>query len=56
MEASDGNVRGVVETLVKVVEALGAAGIDLIGENQRSDGGGRGVRLRTPGSPPPSPT
>ena len=56
MEASGGNVRGVVETLIKVVEALDAAGIDLIGENQRSDGGGRGVRLRTPGSLPPSPT
>ena len=56
MEASGGNVRGVVETLIKVVEALDAAGIDLIGENQRSDGGGRGVRLRTPGSPLPSPT
>ena len=56
MEASGGNVRGVVETLIKVVEALDTAGIDLIGENQRSDGGGRGVRLRTPGSPPPSPT
>jgi predicted transcriptional regulator len=46
MEASDGNVRGVVDSLVKVVAALEAAGIDLIGEDARSEGGGRGVRLR----------
>ena len=27
MEASDGNVRGIVETLTKVIEALNAAGV-----------------------------
>jgi predicted transcriptional regulator len=48
MEASDGVVRGTVETLTKVIEALGEAGIDLIGDNARSDAGGRGVRLRRP--------
>ena len=46
MEASDGNVRGVVDSLVKVVAALEAAGIELIGEDARSESGGRGVRLR----------
>ena len=46
MEASQGNVRGIVDTLTKVIEALEAAGIELIGENARSDSGGRGVRLR----------
>ena len=46
MEASDGVVRGTVETLTKVVEALNRAGVDLIGEAARSDSGGRGVRLR----------
>jgi transcriptional regulator with XRE-family HTH domain len=47
MEASDGNnVRGVVDTLVKVVEALNRAGIELIGDNAASTGGGRGVRLK----------
>ena len=46
MEASQGNVRGVVDTLVKVVNALEAAGIELIGENAASTGAGRGVRLR----------
>ena len=48
MEASDGNVRGIVETLTKVIEALNEAGIELIGENARSEAGGRGVRLRRP--------
>ena len=48
MEASDGQVRGVVDTLVKVIAALEAGGIELIGENMVSSGGGRGVRLREP--------
>jgi hypothetical protein len=48
MEASRGNVRGVIDTLIKVVEALNAAGIELIGDNAKSEGGGRGVRLREP--------
>jgi transcriptional regulator with XRE-family HTH domain len=46
MEASAGNVRGVVETLTKVVEAFGRAGIELIGENSVSREGGRGVRFK----------
>ena len=46
MEASQGNVRGVVETLTKIVEALDAAGIELIGNDQPSQGRGRGVRLK----------
>jgi predicted transcriptional regulator len=50
MEASEGNVRGVVDSLMKIVAALEAAGIELIGENMRSDGGGRGVRLRQTGA------
>lgn len=46
MEASDGQVRGVVDTLVKVITALENAGIELLGENAPSVGAGRGVRLR----------
>lgn len=46
MEASDGQVRGVVETLVKVIKALEAAGIEILGENAPSNGIGRGVRLK----------
>jgi hypothetical protein len=36
MEASAGNVRGVVDSLAKVVEALDLAGIELIGDGARS--------------------
>jgi predicted transcriptional regulator len=46
MEASDGTVRGVVDSLTKVVEALHRAGIELIGEGAVSREGGRGVRLK----------
>lgn len=46
MEASGGQVRGVVDTLVKVIRALESAGIELIGQNAPSTGTGRGVRLR----------
>jgi predicted transcriptional regulator len=51
MEASEGNVRSMVETLTKVVTALQDAGIELISDYARSDGSGRGVRLREPGTP-----
>jgi transcriptional regulator with XRE-family HTH domain len=51
MEASVGNVRGVVDTLTKVVEAFDRAGIELIGENATSGGGGRGVRFKQPTPP-----
>ena len=47
MEASIGNVRGVIDTLTKVVEALDRAGVELIGDGAASPAGGRGVRLRT---------
>ena len=47
MESSPAMVRGTIDTLARVVDALNAAGVDLIGENTRSDGGGRGVRLRS---------
>jgi transcriptional regulator with XRE-family HTH domain len=46
MEASDGQVRGVVDTLVKVITAIEGAGVELLGENAPSTGVGRGVRLR----------
>jgi len=51
MEASGGNVRGIVESLTRVVDALNRAGVELIGENARSDDGGRGVRLKQPTPP-----
>ncbi len=46
MEASDGVIRGNVDSLMKLIEALDAAGIELIGEGAASQGGGRGVRLK----------
>jgi transcriptional regulator with XRE-family HTH domain len=48
MEASDGVVRGNVDSLTKLIDALAAAGIELIGEGAVSQGGGRGVRLKGP--------
>jgi transcriptional regulator with XRE-family HTH domain len=50
MEASDGVVRGNVDSLVKLVEALQDAGIELIAEGTTSSHGGRGVRLNAPTS------
>ena len=47
MEASVGDVRGIVDSLVKVVRALDDLGIELIGENAPSAGRGRGVRLKS---------
>lgn len=51
MEASEGNVRGVIDTLTKVVEAFDCAGVALIGDGAASHDGGRGVRLKSPGPP-----
>ncbi len=48
MEASEGTVRGVVESLTRVVEALDRAGVELIGDGAASTSGGRGVRLKEP--------
>jgi len=49
MEASDGQVRGNVDSLVKVVEALERAGVEMIAEGTVSHEGGRGVRLKPTG-------
>jgi transcriptional regulator with XRE-family HTH domain len=46
MEASEGVIRGNVDSLMKLVAALEAAGIELIAESVASNGGGRGVRLK----------
>ncbi len=48
MEASDGVIRGNVDSLMKLVFALDKSGLELIGERAASAGGGRGVRLKTP--------
>ncbi len=46
MEASDGVIRGNVDSLTKLVAALDASGIELIAEGSVSPAGGRGVRLK----------
>jgi transcriptional regulator with XRE-family HTH domain len=48
MEASDGVVRGNIDSLTKLVAAFEAAGIELIADNAASPDGGRGVRLKAP--------
>jgi transcriptional regulator with XRE-family HTH domain len=50
MESSNGLIRGNVDSLMKLVDALAAAGIELIGEGTVSGDGGRGVRLKQKGS------
>ena len=54
MEASEYTVRGVIETLTRVVDALDKAGVELIGDNARSTGDGRGVRFKEAGPRPGS--
>jgi len=49
MEASEGVIRGNVDSLMKLIGALDAAGIELIGEGAVSQQGGRGVRLKAQG-------
>ncbi|MBW8269857.1 helix-turn-helix domain-containing protein [Caldovatus aquaticus] len=46
MEASEGVIRGNVDSLMKLIAALDAAGVVLIAEGAVSPGGGRGVRLK----------
>ena len=46
MEASDGVIRGNVDSLMKLVSALNAVGIELINEGGISQAGGRGVRMK----------
>lgn len=46
MEASEGVIRGNVDSLMKLIAGLDAAGIELIGEGAASTAGGRGVRLK----------
>jgi transcriptional regulator with XRE-family HTH domain len=47
MEASDGVIRGNVDSLMKLIAALDRYGIILIGADMLSPGGGRGVRLKS---------
>src|SRR3981081_974950 len=46
MEASETMVRGNVDSLVKLITALDAAGIEMIDEGAVSNSQGRGVRVK----------
>jgi transcriptional regulator with XRE-family HTH domain len=50
MEASETMIRGNVDSLVKLITALDAAGIEMIDEGAVSHSQGRGVRLRASSS------
>ena len=52
MEASEGVIRGNVDSLMKLIAALEAAGVELIGDGAVSERGGRGVRLKASDSMP----
>ncbi len=51
MEASEGVIRGNVDSLMKLIAALEKSGVVLINEGGVSQSGGRGVRLRAPRPP-----
>ena len=46
MEASEAMIRGNVDSLMKLIGALDAAGVELIAEGAASRASGRGVRLK----------
>ena len=46
MEASEGVIRGNVDSLMKLIAALDTAGLELIAEGAVSAQGGRGIRLK----------
>jgi transcriptional regulator with XRE-family HTH domain len=46
MESSADMIRGNVDSLMKLIAALGSAGIEFIADGAVSHGGGRGVRLK----------
>jgi transcriptional regulator with XRE-family HTH domain len=56
MEASEDLIRGNVDSLMKLIGALEKNGVELINDGGVSQGGGRGVRLKTSkNSAPPGP-
>ena len=46
MEASDGVIRGNVNSLMKLMAALDALGVELISDHAIDQGGGRGIRFK----------
>jgi transcriptional regulator with XRE-family HTH domain len=52
MEASDGVIRGNVDSLMKLISALENAGIELLNPGSPSSATGRGVRLKESAAKP----
>jgi transcriptional regulator with XRE-family HTH domain len=46
MEASEGVIRGNVDSLMKLIGALEASGVELIGDGVASPASGPGIRLK----------
>lgn len=46
MEASEDVIRGNVDSLMKLIAALDAAGVELLAAGAVSERGGRGVRMK----------
>jgi transcriptional regulator with XRE-family HTH domain len=46
MEASEGVIRGNVDSLMKLIHALDTAGLEILGQDAPSQGRGRGLRLK----------
>ena len=55
MEASEGVIRGNVDSLMKLLAALDRAGVEVIAEHAPSKAQGRGVRLKQPAAAPGQP-
>jgi transcriptional regulator with XRE-family HTH domain len=53
MEASEGVIRGNVDSLMKLIAALEKSGVELINDGGVSQGGGRGVRWKSSTLPGP---
>lgn len=53
MEASEGTIRGNVDSLMKLIAALDTAGLEVLGEGSVSQASGRGVRLKASGGSAP---
>jgi transcriptional regulator with XRE-family HTH domain len=53
MEASEGTIRGNVDSLMKLIAALDKGGIELLSDGAASHGEGRGVRLKAKLARPP---
>jgi transcriptional regulator with XRE-family HTH domain len=56
MEGSEGVVRGNVDSLMKLIQALSQSGVELIGDGVVSQTGGRGVRLKVAAASDPRQT